>query len=74
MRATLLLLALASASSGCNSVKCGPGTYAKGDDCVGYDPSDHTPPMTMIMPGAVRSRAAIPDPVTLVASEAATVY
>jgi hypothetical protein len=74
MRAALLAAFVALSSSGCNSVKCGPGTFSKGDSCVNYDPSDHTPPTTMIMPGSVRSRAAVPDPITLVANEPATVY
>jgi hypothetical protein len=74
MRAALLGACLAFTSSGCNSINCGPGTYKNGDSCVNFDPNDHTPPTTTIAPGAERSRNVVPDPITLVANEPATVY
>ena len=76
MKAILFILvaSVAVAPSGCNSVKCGPGTYQQGDNCIAYDPNDHTPPMTTIAPVAERSRSAVPDPITLVSNEPATVY
>ena len=75
MRTALLAMCVAAAAqAGCSSVKCGPGTYQDGDNCVGYDPNDHTPPMTSISPASERSRNAVPDPIVLTPNEAATVY
>jgi len=75
MRTALLAMCLAAlAQSGCHGVDCGPGTFRQGDNCVGFDPSDHTPPMTTINPTGERSRSVVPDPIVLTPSEPATVY
>jgi len=75
MRTALLAMCVAAlAQSGCGGVNCGPGTYKDGDNCVGYDPSDHTPPTTAINPAGERSRSVVPDPIVLTPNEPATVY
>jgi hypothetical protein len=69
-----VLVAALVVHAGCNSVKCGPGTFKMGDNCVGYDPNDHTPPNTTITPPGIRSRAPLPQLVMLQTDEPATIY
>ena len=75
MRRTICsAVAIAALSSGCSTVKCGDGTFRSGDDCAGYDPSDKTPPVTMLSPTVARSRAPLPGFVTLTTNEPARIY
>jgi hypothetical protein len=70
----VLLAAALVAHAGCDSIKCGPGTFKMGDNCVGYDPNDHAPPTTTISPAAQRTRDPLPELVMLKTDEPATIY
>ena len=69
-----LVLAAVIALAGCQSVKCGQGTFKDGDQCVGFDPNDKTPPSTTITPAGRRSRDPLPVSVTLATDEPAKIY
>jgi hypothetical protein len=71
--AGLALLGLA-ALGGCQRLECAEGTFEDGDRCVGFDPSDHTPPVTTLMPAGGRSRTPIPKLVTLTTDEPARIH
>lgn len=59
---------------GCQQLECAEGTFAHGDTCVGYDPSDTTPPVTTPAPAGGRTREPIPEVVTLSTDEPARIF
>ncbi|MBS1124011.1 MAG: Ig domain protein group 2 domain protein [Deltaproteobacteria bacterium] len=71
---TLALLLGVAATVGCNGVECGEGTFASGKDCVGFDPSDKTAPVTMVSPPGGRTRDPLPELVTLTTDEPAKIF
>jgi hypothetical protein len=73
MRTLALLVGLA-ATAGCNGVECGEGTFASGNDCVGYDPNDKTAPVTTVSPAGGRTRDPLPEVVTLTTDEPARIF
>lgn len=60
--------------AGCQKLECAEGTFADGDTCVGYDPSDATPPVTTVTPPGGRTRAPVPEIVTLTTDEPARIF
>ncbi len=76
MRASILLAAALASSllASCGGVECGPGTFADGDTCIGFDPDDTTPPTTTVSPAGGRSREPLPSVVTLTTDEPATIF
>ena len=62
------------AGASCGGVECGEGTFASGDDCVGFDPADKIAPVTTISPAGGRSREPIPSTVRLTTDEPARIY
>ncbi len=70
----LALLAGLVSLGGCQKLECAEGTFADGDTCVGYDPSDATPPVTTVTPPGGRSRAPVPELVTLETDEPARIF
>ncbi|HUS27964.1 MAG TPA: FN3 associated domain-containing protein [Kofleriaceae bacterium] len=74
MRRLLALALLASASSACSDVECGPGTFSNGNGCIGYDPNDKDPPVVLLSPAGGRSREALPSLVEMSTNEEATIY
>jgi hypothetical protein len=74
MRAIGLALAIAALTGGCGGVECGEGTFRDGDNCIGYDPNDQTPPVVTLDPPARRSRDPIPATVSLTTDEAARIF
>lgn len=71
--ATGLATGLASLG-GCQKIECADGTFASGDTCVGFDPSDATAPVTTVTPPGGRSRQPIPALVTLTTDEPARIF
>ncbi len=61
-------------TASCGGVQCGEGTFAMGDNCVGFDPDDKTPPVTTVSPSGGRTRAPLPDIVTLTTDEPAKIF
>jgi hypothetical protein len=55
-------------------VECGDGTFRDGDNCIGFDPDDDTPPVITLDPPASRSRDPIPTTVTLSTDELSQLY
>ncbi|MBA3502082.1 MAG: chitobiase/beta-hexosaminidase C-terminal domain-containing protein, partial [Deltaproteobacteria bacterium] len=72
MRALVCIVALVH--TGCTALECAEGTFSDGDKCVGYDPNDHTPPVTTPTPAGGRTREPIPKIVTLTTNESARIY
>lgn len=70
----LALLAGLLSQSGCQKLECAEGTFENGDTCVGYDPSDTTPPVTTLAPAGGRTREPIPQIVTLSTDEPARIF
>ncbi len=61
-------------TASCGGVECGEGTFAMGDNCVGFDPDDKTPPVTTASPSGGRTRAPLPEVVTLTTDEPAKIF
>lgn len=77
MRTRALVLGLVlglAATASCSGVECGEGTFASGEDCVGFDPSDKTPPVTTVTPPGGRSRNELPEMVMLTTDEPAKIF
>ncbi len=70
-----LIALLAAATTGCGgSVECAEGTFRDGDNCIGFDPNDTTPPVITLTPPASRTRDPIPSTVAVTTDENATIF